>query len=59
MISQPPIRSQPPAASFAPVDGAQGNDDRLVAQINYQAGTLEIRFFGTHEEYDNIDVETV
>lgn len=37
----------------------KGNDYRLVARINYQAGTLEVRFFGTHAEYDNIDAETV
>ena len=37
----------------------KGNDFRLVAQINYRAGTVEIRFFGTHGEYDGIDAETV
>jgi mRNA-degrading endonuclease HigB of HigAB toxin-antitoxin module len=30
-----------------------------VRQINYVAGTVEIRFFGTHGEYDKIDAETV
>lgn len=37
----------------------KGNDFRLVAQITYGAETLEIRFFGTHAEYDDIDAETV
>ena len=37
----------------------KANDYRLVAQLNYQAGTLEIRFFGTHAEYDDIDAETI
>ena len=37
----------------------KGNDYRLVAALNYQAGVLAIRFFGTHAEYDEIDAETV
>jgi mRNA interferase HigB len=37
----------------------KGNDYRLVARIQYQAGVLAIRFFGTHAQYDEIDVETV
>ena len=37
----------------------KGNDYRLVARIQYQAGVLVIRFFGTHAEYDRIDAETV
>lgn len=37
----------------------KGNDYRLVARIQYQAGVLAIRFFGTHAEYDKIDAETV
>ena len=37
----------------------KGNDYRLVAELNYQAGVLVIRFFGTHAEYDKIDAETV
>jgi mRNA interferase HigB len=37
----------------------KANDYRLVAQINYAAGTLEIRFFGSHRDYDQIDAETV
>lgn len=37
----------------------KGNDYRLVAAIQYQAGVLVIRFFGTHSEYDQINAETV
>ena len=37
----------------------KANDFRLVCQINYAAGTVEIRFFGTHVDYDQIDAETV
>jgi mRNA interferase HigB len=36
----------------------KGNDDRLIARVQYQAGVLMIRFFGTHAEYDEIDAET-
>ena len=37
----------------------KGNDFRLIARIQYQAGVLAIRFFGTHSEYDKINAETV
>ncbi|MBX9776051.1 MAG: type II toxin-antitoxin system HigB family toxin [Xanthobacteraceae bacterium] len=37
----------------------KGNDFRLVAALNYQAGVLVIRFFGTHAEYDDVNAETV
>lgn len=37
----------------------KGNDYRMVAAIQYQAGVVAIRFFGTHAEYDEIDAETV
>jgi len=36
----------------------KGNDYRLVAALQYQAGVLVIRFFGSHAEYDRIDAET-
>jgi mRNA interferase HigB len=36
-----------------------GNRFRLVVAINYRFGVIDIRFFGTHAEYDKIDVETV
>ena len=37
----------------------KGNDYRLVVALNYRAGVLAIRFFGTHVEYDRIDAERV
>lgn len=37
----------------------KGNDFRLVTHIQYQAGVIAVRFFGTHAEYDRIDAETV
>src|SRR5580698_7260657 len=37
----------------------KGNDYRLVCRVQYQAGVLAIRFFGSHAEYDKIDAETV
>jgi len=37
----------------------KGNDYRLVAALQYQAGVLVIRFFGSHAEYDRVDAETV
>ena len=37
----------------------KGNDYRLVAALQYRAGAVAIRFFGTHGEYDKIDAETV
>ena len=33
----------------------KGNDYRLVTRLQYQAGVLAIRFFGTHSDYDRID----
>jgi len=37
----------------------KGNDFRLVALVHYKSGIIMIRFFGTHEEYEEIDTETV
>ena len=37
----------------------KANDFRLVALVEYRAGILVIRFFGTHQDYDQIDAETV
>jgi len=37
----------------------KGNDYRLVVRVQYGANVLEIRFFGTHREYDRIDAENV
>ena len=37
----------------------KANDYRLIALVQYADGVLMIRFFGSHEEYDGIDAETV
>lgn len=37
----------------------KGNDYRLIARIQYQAGIVAVRFFGSHAEYDRIDAEIV
>jgi mRNA interferase HigB len=37
----------------------KGNDYRLIVRLQYQARVLVMRFFGTHDEYDEIDAETV
>jgi mRNA interferase HigB len=37
----------------------KGNDYRLVCQVNYAAGTVEIRFFDTHAVYDTINAGTI
>ena len=37
----------------------KGNDFRLVAMIHFSVRTVYIKFIGTHDEYDKIDVRTV
>lgn len=36
-----------------------GNKYRLVVEINYSIQIIFIRFIGTHQDYDKIDVEII
>jgi mRNA interferase HigB len=37
----------------------KGNTYRLVVHVRYDIGIVFIRFIGTHQEYDKIDVTTI
>lgn len=37
----------------------KGNDYRLITIVQYAQGVLMIRFFGSHEDYDKVDAESV
>jgi mRNA interferase HigB len=41
------------------VFNTKANDYWLVAVLQYEAGVLMIRFFGSHEDYDKVNAETV
>lgn len=57
------MKSQYPYSSILSdnrvVFNIKGNRYRLVAHINYESGTVYIRFIGTHAEYNRIDAEEV
>jgi mRNA interferase HigB len=36
-----------------------GNKYRLVVRINFKLKAIQVKWFGTHVEYDKINVETV
>jgi mRNA interferase HigB len=37
----------------------KGNDYRLVVSIAYRFQAVYVKFIGTHEQYDDVDAETV
>jgi mRNA interferase HigB len=41
------------------VFNVKGNSYRLITVVNYEAGIVAIRFFGSHADYDKVDAETV
>jgi len=57
------VRARYPSASIVGnervVFNVKGNTYRLVVAINYSAHIVFIKFFGTHAEYNNIDVTKV
>lgn len=57
------VKSAHPKASILKggrvVFDIKANDYRLIALVQYQAGVLMIGFFGSHEEYNKVDAETV
>jgi len=36
-----------------------GNKYRLVVKMQYRANIVWVKFMGTHEQYDKIDVESI
>ncbi|AOE83332.1 type II toxin-antitoxin system HigB family toxin [Pseudomonas sp. TCU-HL1] len=57
------IKAQYRSASFCGnnrvVFNIGGNKYRLVVEMQYRAGIAWVKFIGTHEQYDRIDVETI
>jgi mRNA interferase HigB len=57
------VKSAHPKASLLKggrvIFNIKANDYRLIVVVQYKNGIVMIRFFGSHEEYDKIDAETV
>ena len=41
------------------VFNVKGNDYRLIVAVAYEFGAVYIKFIGTHQQYDDIDANTV
>lgn len=52
-----------PKARLIPAKRARfkirGNKYRLIIEVDYAEGIVEVRFIGTHADYDNIDARSV
>jgi mRNA interferase HigB len=57
------IKAECPKASIIPnnrvVFNIRGNDYRLVVTINYKVGIINIRWVGTHLDYDKINAARI
>ncbi|WP_246052690.1 type II toxin-antitoxin system HigB family toxin [Leptospira semungkisensis] len=57
------IKEKYRSADFIPGDrvvfNIGGNNYRVVIKMEYRFGGVYIRFVGTHDEYDRIDVKTI
>ena len=52
-------RSASPVGADRVVFNIKGNDYRLVTAVDYRRGIVFIKWVGSHEDYDKIDVRTV
>jgi mRNA interferase HigB len=56
---QETVSKPPRTASPRLVFNIKGNNYRLATAIDYRRGIVFIKWFGSHKEYDKIDVRTV